>query len=45
MPQQLRVYTTLPGEADAFAQEWRELIAPLIEGAGYEIVGVWARKR
>ena len=39
MTTQLRIYTINRGELEQFAREWREKVAPLREGHGYEIDG------
>jgi hypothetical protein len=41
MEYQLRIYEVKPGERETFIEDWREVIVPLREEAGFEVVGAW----
>lgn len=41
MTYQLRNYVVKPGEMHDWLEEWRDVIVPLREKAGFEVVGAW----
>ena len=41
MQDQLRIYTVKSGAMEQWLDEWRRLIVPLREKAGFQIVGAW----